>query len=161
MYMTYVNQATAELLTCTCKQCRCLDWRVRVGRLKISFVPWELTSTHRSGSWTHQAHDHNYTFRDCSYQTIQLYLLHAYRYMQIGRSQLQWNFSIAATLGERHYGRYTGVAVLQGFGDYRILNSMHKFNPEQSLLYIVAVQGWQLRGVPLYMYDHITIHTGS
>ena len=28
---------------------------------------------------------------------------------------LQWNLSITATLGEQHVGRYTGVAVLQGF----------------------------------------------
>ena len=28
---------------------------------------------------------------------------------------VQWNLSIAATLGEQHYGRYTGVAFVEGF----------------------------------------------
>ena len=43
---------------------------------------------------------------------------------------LQWNLSIAATLGEQHYGRYTGLAALQGFGYYGSLYSQVQSGPE-------------------------------
>ena len=43
---------------------------------------------------------------------------------------LQWNLSITATLGEQHYGRYTGMAVLQGFGYYGSLCSQVHSGPE-------------------------------
>ena len=48
--------------------------------------------------------------------------------------QVQWNLSVAATLGERHYGCYTGVAFVEVF-----FKSMYKFNPDQSCYNIIAV----------------------
>ena len=46
--------------------------------------------------------------------------------------RIQWNLSIAATLGERHYGCYTGVAALQGFGYYVTMEVyVAKFIPDQ------------------------------
>ena len=48
-------------------------------------------------------------------------------------SVIQWNLSIATTLGEEHYGRYTGVAALQGFGYYgSIIMHVANFIPDQN-----------------------------
>ena len=33
----------------------------------------------------------------------------------LGARVVQWNPSITATIGEQHDGRYTGVAVVEGF----------------------------------------------
>ena len=64
-------------------------------------------------------------------------------------SHVQWNPSIAATLGEWHFGCYTEVAVVEGF------YTGVKLNRDQGycLLYsrwLAVVEGWPLREVPLY-----------
>ena len=45
-------------------------------------------------------------------------------------SLLQWNPSIAATLGERHFGRYNEVAFVEGFWVLKFLNDNDKFQFE-------------------------------
>ena len=44
-------------------------------------------------------------------ETVPFYCM----YVSLEDDVLQWNPSIAATLGERHYGRYTGVVFVEGF----------------------------------------------
>ena len=63
-------------------------------------------------------------------------------------------FNGISQLGNEHLAviRNSGVAVLQGFS---YCGSLCKFNPDQSFwpLYrgVAVVQGWPLRGVPLYI----------
>ncbi len=60
---------------------------------------------------------------------------------------LQWNSSIAATLGGNFFGRYIGVAFIKG------LYTNCSFGTWIPGRYteVTFIHGWPLRGVPLYM----------
>ncbi len=70
----------------------------------------------------------------------------------------QWNPSIAATLGEQHFGRYIGVAFIEGLFLYTNC-SFGTWVPGR-YTEVAFIQGWQLRGVPLYMYV-VLVHLSS
>ncbi len=59
--------------------------------------------------------------------------------------KLQWNPSIAATLGEHNFGLYIGVAFIEGLF---CTQSVH-LGPGR-YTEVAFIQGWPLRGVPLY-----------
>ncbi len=66
---------------------------------------------------------------------------------------IQWNPSIAATLGEQHFGRYTEVvAFIEGLF---CTQTVH-LGPEclAVISQLAFIQGWPLRGVPLYHISH-------
>ncbi len=58
---------------------------------------------------------------------------------------MQWNPSIAATLGEQNVGRYIGVAFIEGL--FLPNCSFGTWIPAE----VAFIQGWLLRGVPLYV----------
>ncbi len=58
-----------------------------------------------------------------------------------GENQIQWNPSITATLGEQNFGRYIGVAFIEGLF---CTQSVH-LGP----VFLAILQRWPLRGVPL------------
>ncbi len=60
---------------------------------------------------------------------------------------IQWNPSIAAALGERHFGRYIGAAVIEGSFCIQTVHLGPGFLAVISQL--AVTQGWPLRGVPL------------
>ncbi len=63
---------------------------------------------------------------------------------------VQWNLSIAATLGEQHFGRYIGVAFIEGLF---CTQTVHLGPGCLAVISRLAfIQGWPLRGVPLYIY---------
>ncbi len=62
--------------------------------------------------------------------------------------KLQWNPSIAATLGEQHFGHYTEVAFIERlFCTQTVHFGPGRYNYISQLAFI---QWWPLRGVPLY-----------
>ena len=61
---------------------------------------------------------------------------------------LQWNPSIAATLGGKHFGRYIGVAFIEGVHN----RSFGTWVPGR-YTEVAFIQGWPLRGVPLYYHS--------
>ncbi len=68
--------------------------------------------------------------------------------------------SIAATLGEQHFGRYIGVAFIEELFLYTNC-SFGTWVPGR-YTEVAFIQGWALRGVPLYMYVVlILIHLSS
>ena len=62
--------------------------------------------------------------------------------------RVQWNPSLAATLGEQHFGRYIGEAFIEGLFVY----TNYSFRTWVPGRYIAVglIQGWPIRGVPLY-----------
>ena len=65
----------------------------------------------------------------------------------IGELQhIQWNPSIVATLGEQHFGRYIGVAFIEGlFGT----QTVHLGPGCLAFIEVGVIQRWALTGVPL------------
>ena len=66
---------------------------------------------------------------------------------------MQWNPSITDTFGEQSFGRYTEVAFVEG------LFCVHTLHLGPVYLAVISqlafLQGWPLRGVPLYKYGLI------
>ncbi len=62
--------------------------------------------------------------------------------------QLQWNLSIAATLGEQHFGRYIEVAVVVLY-----TNCSFEIWVPGRYTEVAFIQGWPLRGVLLYIRE--------
>ncbi len=69
---------------------------------------------------------------------------------------VQWNPSIAATLGEQYFGRYIGVAFIEGL--FYTNCSFGTWIPGR-YTEVAFIQGWPLRGVPLYL--KVIIHTAA
>ncbi len=67
--------------------------------------------------------------------------------MPQGTTRIQWNPSIAAILGEQHFGRYIGVGFIEGLF---CTQTVHLGPGCLAVISQLAfIQGWPLRGVPL------------
>ena len=62
--------------------------------------------------------------------------------------KVQWNPSITDTFGEQSFGRYTEVAFVEGLFCVQTLHLGPVYLAVISQL--AVLQGWPLRGVPLY-----------
>ncbi len=66
---------------------------------------------------------------------------------------MQWNLSIAATLGEQHFGRHIGVAFIEGLFCTQLNCSFWDLGAWTLYRsWPIIIQGWPLREVPLYEY---------
>ncbi len=64
---------------------------------------------------------------------------------------IQWNPSITATLGELNFGRYIGVAFIEGLFCTRTVHLGPGFLAVIQIERVAFIQGWLLRGVPLHV----------
>ena len=74
-------------------------------------------------------------------------------------STIQWDPFITDTFGEHSFGRYTEVAVVEGLFCVQTLHLGPVYLTVISQL--AFLQGWPLRGVPLYisLYMYTVEHT--
>ncbi len=70
---------------------------------------------------------------------------------------VQWNPSMAATLGEHYFGRYTGVAFIDRLFCTQTVHLGHEFLAVISQL--AFVQGWPFHCTPIELssYNYYTV----